>query len=65
MKDQFIKINNLSVAKVLFDFVEKELLKGTNVSPDHFWQGFDRVVHELAPKNKKLLELQEKHYNKK
>ena len=56
MKDQFIKINNLSVAKVLYDFVDKELLKGTNIAPDHFWQGFDRTVHELAPKNKKLLE---------
>ena len=56
MKDQFIKVNNLSVEKVLFDFVNKELLKGTSISSDHFWQGFDRVVHDLAPKNKKLLE---------
>ena len=56
MKDQFVKVNNLSVAKVLFDFVGKELLIGTGITPDHFWQGFDRVVHELAPKNKKLLE---------
>ena len=56
MKDQFIKKNNLSVAKVLFDFVENELLKGTNITPNHFWQGFDRVVHELAPINRKLLE---------
>jgi len=56
MKDQFIKINNLSVAKVLFDFVDKELLKNTDITPDHFWQGFDGVVHELVPKNKKLLE---------
>ena len=59
MKEQFVKINNLSIAKILFDFVDKELLKGTNISPDSFWQGFDRVVHELAPKNKKLLELRE------
>ena len=56
MKDQFIKKNNLSVAKVLFDFVEKELLNGTDITPDHFWKGFDRVVHELAPINRKLLE---------
>ena len=41
MKDQFIKVKNLSVAKILFDFVDKELLKGTNISPDHFWRGFD------------------------
>ena len=59
MKEQFVKINNLSIAKILFDFVDKELLKGTNISPNSFWQGFDRVVHELAPKNKKLLEFRE------
>ena len=59
MKEEFIKINNLSVAKILFDFVDKELLKGTNISTIHFWQGFDKVVHELAPKNKKLLEFRE------
>ncbi len=59
MKDQFVKINNLSVAKVLFDFVDKELLKGTEISTEKFWQGFDRVIHELAPKNKKLIEIRE------
>ncbi len=59
MKEEFIKINNLSVAKILFDFVDKELLKGTSISTIHFWQGFDKVVHELAPKNKKLLEFRE------
>ena len=46
------------------DFVKNELLLDTNVSPDEFWKGFDKVVHELAPKNKKLLKL-EKPYNKK
>ena len=59
MKDQFVKISNLSVAKKLYDFVNKELLQGTNITSNHFWQGFDRVVHELAPKNKKLLETRE------
>jgi len=59
VKEEFIKINNLSVAKILFDFVDKELLKGTSISTIHFWQGFDKVVHELAPKNKKLLEFRE------
>ncbi len=27
-----------------------------------FWHGFDKCVHELAPKNKKLLEKREKFY---
>ena len=59
MREQYVKINSLSVAKDLLDFVNNELLLDTNVSPDQFWKGFDKVVHELAPKNKKLLEVRE------
>ncbi|WP_415308598.1 malate synthase G [Candidatus Pelagibacter sp. Uisw_099_02] len=57
MKEQYTKIYNLSVSNKLFDFVNNELLKNTNISSEKFWKGFDKVVHELAPKNKKLLEI--------
>ena len=33
--------------------------RDTNVGSDEFWKGFNKVVHELAPKNKKLLEIRE------
>ena len=59
MKEKFIKINNLSVDKILADFIDKELLLGTNISPKKFWDGFDKTLHELAPKNRKLLEIRE------
>ena len=59
MREEYIKIHNLSVAKELTNFVKNELLLDTNVSPDEFWKGFDKVVHDLAPKNKKLLEIRE------
>jgi len=59
MNNQFIKINNLSVAKKLSDFVSNELLNGTEISPEIFWQGFDRAVHELTPKNRELLKIRE------
>jgi len=59
MKEKFIKINNLSVDKILADFIDNELLPGTNISPKKFWDGFDKVVHELAPKNRELLEIRE------
>ena len=59
MKEKFIKINNLSVDKIIADFIDNELLLGTNISPKKFWDGFDRVVHELAPKNRELLEIRE------
>ena len=59
MKKQYIKINNMSVSKILADFVNDELLKETQISSEKFWLGFDAAVHDLAPKNKKLLEIRE------
>ena len=60
MKEKYKKINNLSVSSKLLEFVDKELLKETNISPERFWLGFDKVIHELAPKNSELLETREK-----
>jgi len=59
MKEQYTKIHNLSVSNKLLNFVNEELLKDTNISSEKFWEGFDRVVHELAPKNKDLLAMRE------
>ena len=59
-KEQFIKIFDLSVSKVLYEFINKELLPGTNVSKNHFWKGFNKTIHELTPLNKKLIEKREK-----
>ena len=56
---KYNSINKLKVAEELFLFVNNELLKDTEISPDKFWQGFDKAVHELAPKNKKLIEIRE------
>ena len=55
MNKQYIKINNLSVSKELLDFVNNELLEGLKITSENFWIGFDKVVHELTPKNIKLL----------
>ncbi len=59
MNSKYHSINRLKVSEELFLFVNNELLNGTNVSSDKFWKGFDEIVHELAPKNKKLLEIRE------
>tara|TARA_E500000178_G_C17015205_1_gene752568 strand:+ start:600 stop:2762 length:2163 start_codon:yes stop_codon:yes gene_type:complete len=59
MNSKYHSINRLKVSEELFLFVNNELLNGTNVSPDKFWKGFDKIVHELASKNKKLLEIRE------
>jgi len=59
MRKQYIKIHNLSVSKELLNFVNNELLKDTNISSEKFWEGFDKVVHELTPKNKELIQIRE------
>ena len=59
-KEKFLKTNNLSVSSVLLNFVNKELLPGTAISKNQFWSGFSKTVHDLSPKNKKLIETREK-----
>jgi len=46
---------NLQVATSLHNFIESKVLPGTGVSPAQFWQGFDAIVRDLAPKNAALL----------
>ena len=57
MSKNYQNVNNLRVSEELLSFVNNELLKGLEISPEKFWSGFDNAVHELAPKNKELIEL--------
>ncbi|QNG18720.1 malate synthase G [Rhodococcus triatomae] len=50
-----VQVGGLQIAKVLYDFVEKEALPGTGVDVDTFWTGADKVFADLAPKNRDLL----------
>ena len=47
--------HRLQVATNLLRFIEDQVLPGTGVKPAAFWQGFDALVHDLAPKNAALL----------
>ena len=55
MTKNYVNINNLKVSSKLSKFINEELLVGTDISPDKFWSGLDKSVHELAPKNRELL----------
>ncbi|MDC1280552.1 malate synthase G [Pelagibacteraceae bacterium] len=59
MKEKYTKIQNLSVSDELLNFINNELLKDTRISPEKFWDGFDKAIHELAPKNKELIQIRE------
>jgi len=59
MTTSYKNINNLKVAEDLLSFVNDELLKDTGISQEKFWLGLDKIVHELAPQNKKLIKIRE------
>ena len=50
-----VTVGNLRVAQSLYDFVNNEALPGTDIDPDTFWSGVDKVVADLTPKNQDLL----------
>ncbi len=50
-----VSVGNLRIARVLYDFVNKEALPGTDIDPDSFWAGVDKVVTDLSPQNQDLL----------
>ena len=60
MNKKYLKIVNLSVSENLAKFINKELLPGTKIKKEKFWKGFDKYAHELAFKNKKLIDVREK-----
>ncbi len=53
------KIDGLQVAPELVDFIETQALPGTGVSPETFWSGLSRMVHDLGPENRALVEKRE------
>ncbi|CAB3761611.1 malate synthase G [Paraburkholderia solisilvae] len=52
---KMIQRGGLQVAATLDQFIETEALPGTGVDSAAFWAGFDKLVHDLAPKNRALL----------
>ncbi|GAA0591244.1 malate synthase G [Virgibacillus siamensis] len=52
----YVKAGNLQIAKELYDFVNSEALPETGLDNETFWADFGKLVADLAPKNKALLE---------
>ena len=54
-----IKIGNLTIGSALVEFINKEVIPGTDINVDTFWKKFDSAVHELAPVNIELIKKRE------
>jgi len=51
--------NGLKISSALFKFINEEIIPGTDIKSDDFWDKFEKVVHELAPINKNLIKKRE------
>ncbi|MDA9758714.1 malate synthase G [Candidatus Pelagibacter sp.] len=59
MSKNYQNVNNLKISDELLSFVNKELLKDLDISSEKFWEGFDNAVHDLATKNRELIQIRE------
>ncbi|MBT3975600.1 MAG: malate synthase G [Rhodospirillaceae bacterium] len=50
-----IQRGGLQVATILDDLVGTKILPGTGIETDVFWQSFEAILNDLAPKNAALL----------
>ena len=51
-----VEKNGLKISSTLFQFINNEVLPGTDITSDDFWMKFEKIGHELAPINKSLIE---------
>jgi malate synthase len=51
--------NGLKISSTFFKFINNEVIPGTNIKSDDFWNKFAKIVHELAPINKDLIKKRE------
>ena len=57
--NNYIKNGKIFVEKSLYNFVNKEILKNTKITPKRFWNGLDKAMNILKPKNEELLQKRE------
>ena len=51
--------NGLKISSTLYKFINEEAIPGTGINSNEFWEKFSKIVHELTPINKKLIEKRE------
>ena len=54
-----VEQSNLRVAKPIYDLVNEQIIPGTDIDPEQFWDGFAAIIEDLAPVNRQLLEIRE------
>lgn len=55
MANKRVTVAGLSIAKNLLDFVNHEVIPHTDIDPQAFWVGAQKILAEFAPENSALL----------
>ncbi len=50
-----IQVSRLQVSQAIHDLVKHEIIPGTGIDLEAFWQSFSAIIDEFAPKNRQLL----------
>jgi malate synthase len=58
-QDNISYTNSLTVSEHLRNFLENEILNGLDISKEHFWSSFEKIIDEFSPRNKSLLQKRE------
>ena len=51
-----IKKNGLKINSKIYEFINNEVLPGTSIKSEDFWNKFEKIVTELSPINKSLID---------
>ena len=54
--NEYIRVGGIQVAKPLHDLIRDEMTPGTGLNPDTLWAALTGIIHDLAPRNRALLE---------
>ena len=50
-----IRKYNLEIDGAFFDFINNEVLPGTQINKDVFWNGFSKIIYDFEPINQQLI----------
>ncbi|WP_367105346.1 malate synthase G [uncultured Psychrobacter sp.] len=49
----------LAIDQQMYDFIENEVLPKVGIDSDRYWSGFEKVIKDFTPRNKKLLAIRD------
>lgn len=55
MSAERVRIGMLRISKTLYEFVNREVVPGTDVNPMTFWNGVQSILRDFSPENQALL----------